>query len=416
MPTPVGMRNVDLTDLDTFANGFPHELFAMLRRDAPVFWHEPTAHTPDDEGFWSVSTYDGVVAVLQNPEVFSSHTGGDRPYGGTVLRDLPGAGKSLNMMDNPRHLQLRRLVSPFFTPPAVAGLEQELRAWVRTLLDRAAAAERCDFVAEVAAPVPLLGISVVLGVPPEHRDRLFELMAASLDFVGREAFQPDEEIVQGMLEFHTVADEIMAARADHATADVLSAIMHASASDAEPPSEEERALLFSLMFGAGTETTRSAVSAGLLALIDQPEELERLVADRSCLGTAADEFVRWASPSAYSRRTATRDTTLLGRDIHAGDKVVIWTASANRDEQVFEQPMRLDLGRSPNPHLGFGLGVHHCLGVHLSRLELQVFFDEMVDRLERFTVLEPPEWIRNNRNVGLRRLVVAFDAHGARRS
>ncbi len=408
MTTAAWVRDVDLTDLDLFANGFPHELFAALRRDAPIFRHEPTRHTPDGEGFWSVASYAGVVAVLQDPGTFSSDTGGDRPYGGTVLRDLPGAGKSMSMMDDPRHVQLRRVVAPFFTLRSVAGLEPELRAWVRILLDRVAPAGRCDFVSDVATPIPLLGISRVLGVPATIRGRLFELQSASLELGESEALDPSGDVVEGMVEFHALADALMAERATSPQPDVVSAIMRPDLGDDPAPSPEERALLFSSMFGAGTETTRSAISSGLLALIDEPEQYGRLVEGRALLATAADELVRWATPVAYSRRTATRDTSLLGHDIPAGEKVVTWTASANRDESVFTDPMRFDVARSPNPHVGFGLGVHHCLGVHLSRLELRVFLDEVVKRLDGFAVADPPEWIRNNRNVGLRRLDVTF--------
>lgn len=405
MPTPAS-TDVDLTDLDCFQHGFPHDVFAELRREAPVTWHEPTEHTPDGEGFWSVTSYAGALAVLQDPKTFSSHTGGEREHGGTVLRDLPGAGKSLNMMDDPRHLQVRRLISPTFRPGPMARLEADLRAWSRALLDRFAASREGDFVSEVAAEVPIRGISLVLGVPEELGHRLSRLISASFDFSNRQAFEATAEVTSIMAEFQAIADSLVAERVEAPRDDLLSVIGCRRVVGGPPLDDEELALLFSLLFGAGIENTRNATGMGLLGLIQQPDAHELLRRDPSCLDSAVEEILRWTSPSAYSRRTATRDTTLFGQLIHAGDKVVLWTASANRDETVFEDPMTLDLVRTPNPHLAFGAGIHHCIGAHLARLELRIIFEELSRRVERFQLAGEPEWIRNNRNIGLRRLPV----------
>ncbi len=406
--TPRSAHEVDLTDLDRFINGFPHDVFADLRRDTPVFWHEPTDHTPDGEGFWSVTSYAGAVGVLQDPKTFSSHTGGERGGGGTVLRDLPGAGKSLNMMDDPRHLQVRRLVGPRFRPEQIARLELDLRAWTRTLLDRIAEKRECEFVSEVAAEVPIRGISLVLGVPEEHGYRLAGLISSSLDFSNRQAFEATDEMAARMAEFDAVGDALVAERRSRPGDDLLSVIARLDVPGGAPLDGQEVALLFSLLFGAGTESTRNSTGMGLLGLIHQPEQYELLSRDPACLDAAVEEIVRWTSPSAYSRRTATRDTTFFDQRIRAGQKVVLWTASANRDETVFADPMSLDVTRTPNPHLAFGAGIHHCIGAHLTRLELKIVFEELARRFERFELAGEPEWIRNNRNIGLGRLPVRF--------
>jgi cytochrome P450 len=406
--TSASAREVDLTDLGSFVKGFPHAVFADLRRDAPVIWHEPTEHTPDAEGFWSVTSYAGALGALQDPRTFSSHTGGERECGGTVLRDLPGAGKSLNMMDDPRHLQVRRLVGPSFRPGLVARLEHELRAWARSQLGRFAAKGEGDFVSEVAAELPVRGISLVLGVPEEQGHRLFRLISSSLDFSNRQAFEATDEMAARMAEFQAIGDSLVVERRTQPRDDLLSVIARLEVADGAPLDDQEVALLFSLLFGAGTESTRNSTGMGLLGLIQQPEQYERLWRDPSCLDTGVEEILRWTSPSAYSRRTATRDTMFFGQPIRAGDKVVLWTASANRDEAVFGDPMSLDLERTPNPHLAFGAGIHHCVGAHLARLELKIVFEELARRFECFELIGEPEWIRNNRNIGLRRLPVGF--------
>jgi cytochrome P450 len=403
-------RDVDLTNLDLYADGFPHAVFTDLRRRTPIFWHEPTEHTPDGEGFWSVTSHEGVVAVLQDPAAYSSHTGGTRAFGGTVLRDLPGAGTALNMMDNPRHLQLRRIVAPWFTQRSVAIVEGELRTRIRALLDRVAARRSCDVMADLVTPIVVHGTSGLLGIPEAQRDRLFQLSSPSFDFVNREAFEATDEVARGMAEFHEIADRLLAEQATAPDGDVLAAVARDNPGEGPPLSHDERALLFSLLFSAGTETTRGTMGIAVLELIKRADQLSLLRRVPGAWVSAPDEFVRFASSSAYSRRTATRDTTLVGHDIRAGQKVVIWTASANRDEAVFEQPDVLDVRRDPNPHVAFGLGIHHCLGAHLARLELRVFFEELLGRLDDLVVLEPPVWTRNNRTVGLRRLIVGYGA------
>ncbi|MFS0898707.1 cytochrome P450 [Mycolicibacterium litorale] len=397
---------IDFTDLDNFANGFPHELFAIHRRDAPVYWHEPTEHTPDGEGFWSVATYAETLAVLRDQDTYSSVTGGERPYGGTLLQDLPIAGQVLNMMDDPRHAQIRRLVHSGLTPRMIARVEDDLRARARTLLDEVADGEAFDFLPQIAAELPMQMICILLGVPEHDRHWLFEAVEPGFDFRGSRKASIDRLSVEdaGSRMYAYGSDLVARKRADPGD-DMLSVVAAESwLSDAE------LYLFFYLLFSAGAETTRNAIAGGLLALIENPAGFDALRADLALLPTAIEEMVRWTSPSPSKRRTATRDTELGGHRILAGQKVLVWEGSANRDETVFADADVFDITRKPNPHLGFGQGVHYCLGANLARLELRVLFEELLARFSSVQLVEPVEWARSNRHTGIRHMVVRLRA------
>jgi cytochrome P450 len=405
------MDGIDLTDLDHFAHGFPHELFDLHRRESPVFWHEPTELTPGGEGFWSVATYAGVLEVLNEPATYSSERGGDRTDGGTLLIDLPVAGTMLNMMDDPRHNRIRRLVTKGLTPRTVRQLEADLRGRTRRLLDAVTGRgdEPVDFLVEVAAELPMQATCFLLGVPEDDRHRLVECVDAIFDFRDeRDYFDFTEEQVRQLEWMLTYGLDLIASKRAHPGDDMLSAVVQATLDDVDPPSltDGELYAFFSLLFSAGSETTRNAMAGGLIALAERPEDLATLRADPSRLPVAIEEILRWTAPSPMKRRTATRAATLAGQTIAAGEKVVIWEGSANRDEAVFADPHHFDIGRDPNPHLSFGHGVHFCLGAHLARLELQVMFEEVLDRWSTIEVAGEPEWTRSNRHTGLRHLPV----------
>lgn len=394
----------DLTDLDNFASGFPHELFAAHRREAPVYWHEPTEHTPDGEGFWSVATHAETLAVLRDAETYSSVTGGTRPFGGTLLQDLSIAGQVLNMMDDPRHSEIRRLVSSGLTPRMIRRVEDDLRVRTRRLLDDVVAGEPLDFLVDVAAELPMQMICILLGVPESERHWLFQAIEPQFDFGGsRTATMAQLSAEEAGSRMYTYGQELIAAKRADPTDDMLSVV--ANASDA-CLSDLELYLFFSLLFSAGAETTRNAVAGGLLALIENPSQLALLRADLTELPTAIEEMVRWTSPSPSKRRTATRAVTLGGRDIEPGQKVQVWEGSANRDSLVFTDPDTFDITRKPNPHLGFGYGIHYCLGANLARLELRVLFEELLSRFSTARLVKPVEWTRSNRHTGIRHLVV----------
>ena len=382
------LSQVDFTDLDNFANGFPHDLFELHRREAPVYWHEPTDNTPDGEGFWSVATYAETLAVLRDPETYSSVTGGTRPFGGTLLQDLVVAGQVLNMMDDPR---------------------------ARGLLDEVVAGEPLDFLVDIAAELPMQMICILLGVPESERHWLFEAIEPQFDFGGsRKASVGQMTPEEAGTRMYTYGQELIAAKRAEPTDDMLSVVANATM-DAEglaAPflSEIELYLFFSLLFSAGAETTRNAVGGGMLALAEHPGQFAALRENPSLLPTAVEEMVRWTSPSPSKRRTATRDVELAGCAIEAGQKVQIWEGSANRDGAAFDHPDEFDIGRKPNPHLGFGQGVHYCLGANLARLELRVLYEELLGRFSSARVVKPVEWTRSNRHTGIRHLVIELEA------
>ena len=402
------LSHLDFTDLDNFANGFPHELFAVHRREAPVYWHSPTEHTPDGEGFWSVASYAETLAVLKDPVTFSSVTGGDRPFGGTLLQDLSIAGQVLNMMDDPRHTQIRRLVSSGLTPRMISAVEDDLRARTRRLLDAVVPGEPFDFVVDIAAELPMQMICILLGVPESERHWLFEAIEPQFDFGGsRKAALSQLSAEEAGSRMYTYGLELIASKRAQPTDDMLSIVANAAlAGDAPAMSDLELYLFFSLLFSAGAETTRNAVAGGLLTLADHPEQLRALREDLDTLPTAVEEMVRWTSPSPSKRRTATREVTVGGASIGAGQKVQIWEGSANRDASVFDDADEFDIARKPNPHLGFGQGVHYCLGANLARLELRVLFEELLSRFGTVQVVRDVEWTRSNRHTGIRHLVV----------
>jgi cytochrome P450 len=403
------MAEIDLTDLDNFARGFPHDLFELHRRVAPVWWHEPTRHTPDGEGFWSVATYAETLEVLKDPMTFSSETGGGRLYGGTLLADSPGAGVVLNMMDDPRHVRIRRLVSAGLTPRMVRRLEDELRRRTRRLLDSVEDDCPFDFLVDVAAELPMQMICILLGVPEADRHRLFEAVEPTFDYrEGREVTDTTAEIEAGRKYMFEYGVELIASKRERPADDMLSHVIHATLGDVDPPrlSDAELYSFFSLLFAAGADTTRNAIAGGLLALIDRRDQLTFLRSDTSLLPTAIEEMLRWTAPSPSKRRTATCRTELGGHVIKPGAKVLVWEGSANRDAAVFERGMDFDITRAPNPHLSFGHGLHFCLGANLARLEMRVLFEELLATFVGYELVEPVEWARSNRHTGLRHMKI----------
>jgi cytochrome P450 len=399
-----GVLPFDLTDLDNFANGFPHDLFAEHRRIAPVAWHEPTAHTPGGEGFWSVATYAETYEVLTDAITYSSETGGRRPYGGTLLEDLPVAGVVLNMMDDPRHTRVRRLVSLGLTPKRLLRLEDELRRRTRLLLDAVPDGEEFDFLTDVAAELPMQTICILLGVPEGDRHQLVRCVEHTFDFRDREAFERTEESTAAQAFMHEYGTALIAEKRACPADDMLSVVVHATLADVEPPqlTDGELYMFFSLLFSAGAETTRNAIAGGIAALLDHPDQLAALRADASLTGGAIEEMFRWTSPSPSKRRTATTGTVLGGHAIAPGDKVLVWEASANRDDLQFPDASTFDIRRDPNLHLAFGHGVHFCMGASLARLEARVMLEEVLATFTEIEQAGPIEWTRSNRHTGFR--------------
>jgi cytochrome P450 len=410
---PTELQGFDLTDLDNFAHGFPHDVFVEHRDVAPVLWHPPTHHTPDGEGFWSVATHAETQTVVHDPVTYSSERGGHREYGGTVLNDLPTAGKALNMMDDPRHQRVRRLVSHGFTPRTIGELESELATRAAVLVDALVERGGGDLVTDLVGELPLQAICILLGVPEADRHQVFEWVEYSFDFRDRGAFETTPDVAEAMTAMHAYAAALIAEKRSQPRDDMLSLVIHAELPDADLDSvgpaqlsAEELHMFFSLLFAAGADTTRNAAAGGVLVLAQQPAIATAVIDDDRALPTLIEETVRWTSPAAYNRRTATRDVVLGDQAICAGDKVVFWEASANRDERVFRDAMRFDPWRDPNPHLGFGHGIHHCLGANLARLELRVMYRALFARCRGFALTGPVVWARSNKHTGIRRLPI----------
>jgi cytochrome P450 len=410
----VRLDEIDLTDLDRFANGFPHELFTTLRREAPVWFHAPTAHTPGGEGFWVLTRYADIHAAGADAELFSSETGPGRDGGGgTLIEDLPAGlnGALLNMMNDPRHQRIRRLVTPAVSARALGLMEDELRTRTAAIVDAVADRGECDFLVEVAAELPLQAIAQLMGVPQEDRHDLFRWSDATFDYDDRELGERSAKTQDASANMQAYGIELIDRKRLAPGEDILSAVVGARiegpAGD-EPLSDVELLMFFNLLIGAGSETTRNSIAVGAMALAEHPDQWRDLQDDRALLPSAVEEILRWASSTPYNRRTATRTTEVGGQPIAAGDKLTLWWASANRDESVFLDPFRFDIRRDPNPHLTFGHGSHFCLGASLARLEIRLVLDALLDRFGEIVPDGPVEWARSNKHTGVRHMPVKF--------
>ena len=393
---------IDLSDGRNFADGFPHEFFTWLRDKEPLYWHEPTEITPDGEGFWVVSRYADVNEIIMDPGTYSSDKGGVRTAGGTTIKDEISAGNTLNQTDDPHHRRLRSIVNEGFSVKAIAELEEELRDRTQKLLSKISSGERLDFAKQISREIPTQAICIVLGVPEKDR-----LMLANWIDRGVEAQSDAVIAVEYSRKLRRYAQGLIESKRAQPVDDIFSAIVHARfEADGSTLSDYELRSFFGLLFPAGAETTTRSISGGMLALIERPESWQELQANDGTIKTAIEEIVRWTTPSCYKRRTAMRDIKHSGKLIREGDKVTFWEMSANRDERVFTDPFRFDVARSPNKHLGFGAGIHFCLGTSLARLELKVVFEELLRCGLRFELDGDPEWTPNNRLTGMTSLPI----------
>jgi cytochrome P450 len=378
----------NVTDSNLYLNGIPHRRFAALRAQPGIAWHP--YGDDDSAGFWAVTRHGDVKEVSKNAEVFSS------ALGHTNLWDLEAdaleARRSLIDTDAPDHTRLRRLISSVFTPKNIRRWGDLTRSVVSDVLDDFEASGGGDWVDLVAAPLPIRVILAILGVPVEDADYLVELSNYLVEGTGGEqslapsAFGNTTEL--RLLPFNSPASHAMfeygarlaELRRNDPQDDMVTMLVQAEA-DGEKLSASEFRNLFHLLIFAGNETTRTALSHGAVAFADHPDQLRRLRDDRSLLDTATDEVLRWATPILHMRRTATENTELAGTAISAGQKVVMWYASANRDEAVFDDPFSFDIGRGGGNQFSFGGGgPHFCLGAFLARLEISALFDEMACR------------------------------------
>lgn len=414
--TPPGLADVDLTDLDRWVQGVPHDWFELLRREAPVFWQEEQ----DGRGFWSITRYDDVIAMSKDWETFSS------ARGGTSLMDLtPEQVESRMSMldaDPPYHTRLRSIVNRAFTPRAILAYEGRIRELVREILARAFAQGEFDYVADVSMETPMWVLCELMGTPAADRQTIIELGDAMLgntdpdvagEFVHGQADLSDYAHLPfsspAALEMFDYAHALAADRRRCPQQDITTRLLEAEV-EGDRLTEHEFDLFFLLLITAGNETTRHAISHGTHALLTNPDQLRRLVEDPSLVPTAVEEVIRWATSVLHFRRTATQDIELHGELIRENDKVVMWFISANRDERQFPDPTAFDVGRTPNRHVAFGLGgPHFCLGVHLARLELRILLEELLRYLPGLELAGPPERLRSNFFHGIKRMPVVHE-------
>jgi cytochrome P450 len=408
----LALEGVDLEN-DIFAERVPHETFALLRREAPVHWYD----WKGGKSFWCVTKHADLVAVHRDTETFSSETGA------TALEDLDdeqiAARKSMLDMDPPAHSRLRGLVSQPFAPRTVRTYEAALRELTRVVLDRALPLVEFDFVEEIAKELPIRVLARLLGVPDADTGKLIEWGDGCIGNTDPELTDvlhdsPESERYRLVpfrsptaLEIFEYGHWLAGQRRDDPRKDLVSRLVHAEIGG-ERLTEQEFDTMFLLLVVAGNETTRQAIAHGMNALIEHPDQWRRLDEEPEMLWrTGADELLRWATPVLHFRRTATRDVELRGRTIREGDKVVVWYISANFDEEIFDEPFRFDVGRSPNRHVVFGGGgPHYCLGAHLAKLEVQVMFDILLPRIADMELSGPLERMRTNFTNAFKRMPV----------
>jgi cytochrome P450 len=407
------LQSVDLLDYDLFADHEPWEVFELLQREAPVHFHPE----PDGRGFWALTKYDDVLAVLRDTKTFSSELGGAATIG-DLPEDVLAARRNFLEFDPPKHGRYRRLISTQFTPGAVARCETWLRGVVRYRLNTVLPRTEFDLVHELAAPIPMSVLAHILGLPDEILPHLIELGDRLLvdtdpEYVGEHAYAGEHDEYRYKPFGSPWADELCAIGREYYAdrracprGDVLSLIANGEI-EGRPLSDQDLDNTFALLIVAGNETTRQAISLGTLALAEHPGEWERIRADRELIPSATEELLRFSSPVWFFRRTATRDVTVRDVEIAAGDKVIVWFAAGNRDPGHYPDPHRLDVARNPSDHLTFGRGgPHQCLGAHLARLELRVYLEELVARVERIELAGEPVRQRTNFTNGLKRLPV----------
>jgi cytochrome P450 len=387
----VDLGDVDLTDPEVFRDGFPHEIFTLLREDAPVWCHPATPGTARLGGeFWVVSKHADVQAVSRDYTRF-------RSYDGPMVQDMPPErqGTQIVTMDPPAHTRLRRLISSGFTPRMISNLDAQARAWAGRIVDHALEQRDCDFVREVAYQLPMHLIADIMGIPVSDRAWLFDRVNLFIRSLDPRTALPEAERTALELEVFQYAHDLGVEKRRCPVDDVWTTLTAAEVDTDDGGrtrlSELELDLFFFVLATAGSETVREAITAGLIVLLDHPEQLERMRREPEVMPTAVEEILRWASPADYFRRTATENVEIHGVAIAPGERVTLWYPSANRDADVFPEPFRFDIGRPKNPHVTFGGGgVHYCMGANLAKREIQVMYEELLRRVGDIEILGEP--------------------------
>ncbi len=398
---------VDIADPDLFVDSVPHDRFRRLRNEQPLSFHEEERGA----GFWAVVRYQDVIDVGRDWRTFSSAQGSTLEE---LDEDQLAVRRSMLDLDPPTHTRLRRLVTPGFTPRVVRSYEEAFRLLTRQVLDEAFAKGSFDLVSEISKNLPVVWLCRHLGVPESDAAKLIEWTDRMLGQSDPE-YREDESDPRSRyapfgtiagLEAYEYAARWATERRAHPVDDVMTAILMAEP-DGEPLSDDEFKNFFTVLMIAGQEASRHSISHGVLALIERPEQLDRLAANPDLLPSAVEEIIRWSSPIYQFRRTATTDVGMHGETIRAGEKVTVWYVAANFDETVFTDPETFDITRSPNEHVSFGRGgPHFCLGAGLARLQVQITFEELMPRLGSLRLSGPVERLRSNFIHGVKHLPV----------
>jgi cytochrome P450 len=416
-PPEVPLADIDLSTWDFWAldDDLRDGAFTTLRREAPIsFWPEPVQEGFEEgAGHWALTELDDVFYASRHPEVFSSSpsiTIPDQP------REVAEFFGSMIVLDDPRHQRLRSIVSRAFTPKVVARIEASVRERAHRLVASMIANHpdgRGEAVSELAGPLPLQVICDMMGIPEEDHQRVFHWTNVILGFGDPDLASDFEEFAQVSMEIGSYATALAEERRSTPHDDLTTSLVHADV-DGERLTSAEVASFFILLAVAGNETTRNAISHGLLALTRYPEQRHKWWADFDAVShSAVEEIVRWASPVIYMRRTLTHDFELNGTKMAAGDKATLWYCSANRDESKFPDPWMFDVTRDPNPHVGFGGGgAHFCLGANLARREIRVIFEELNREIPDVVATDEPARLLSPFIHGIKTLPIAWTPPG----
>jgi len=400
------LSDVDLNDLEVFQQGTPHHWFELLRRESPVHRH---AGAPGEEDYWCITRYEDLKWISKSPQLFSSERKG------AILRDaepeaLPRLRLIMLNMDPPKHRLYRSIVNKAFTPRMVKGLERRVSGMVDDIIDAVVEKGECDFVEDLAAPLPMLVICEMMGVPEEDRKSIYEIGNRMVGFDDPDlGATPEarENPEAASAEMFAYAEKLKERARTHPGDDLATALLHAEV-DGQRLSDLEYDSFFMLLVIAGNETTRTVTSNGMIQLIRHADQRRRVVENPKLVPSMVEEILRY-DPAVHSfRRTAMADTEIRGQKIAEGDKVALWYPSVNRDEDVFPDPHTFDVARHPNDHLAFGIGEHYCLGANLARMELRKIFAGLLARLPDIEFAAEPRRLRSNFINGVKEMRVTF--------
>ena len=404
------MKELSLDTLDIATpehyeqNGYPHAEWTYLRKHAPVFWYERGNVDP----FWAVTRHADIVELSKQPDRFLN-----QPRLAVFTNDLEFPEervRHLLNMDPPDHGRYRNVAAKQFTPRAVSALAPHVERITRDVLDEAGRMESCDFVKEVSAKITIAVIAEMLGVPREDWDLLFRWTNETIapqDPEFQRGGSVKDTIEQSRAELFQYFHEMASKRRAQPTGDIVSVVANGSV-DGKPLDPLTLLSYYFLLVVAGNETTRNAMTGGLLAFIENPDEWRKLVKDPALVDPAVEEIVRWTTPVIQFCRTATQDYVLRGQKIRAGESLCLFYPSANRDEEIFDEPFRFRIDRWPNEHIGFGRGEHVCLGAHLARLELRCAFAQLRERLQHVELAGAPERARSSFVGGIKRVPIRW--------